>query len=388
MPDSIITAMPPSSAITTALLGWYDRHRRDLPWRAKGSAIPDPYGVWLSEVMLQQTTVTAVKSYYARFLALWPDVTALAEAPRDKVLKEWAGLGYYARARNLHDCAKAVVEQHAGRFPSTEAELRGLPGIGDYTAAAVAAIAFGKDATVVDGNVERVMTRLYAVEIPLPAARPAIRRLVAALVPPDRPGDFAQATMDFGATLCTPKSPACAICPIGDACRARAAGTQTLYPKKLPKKALPQRFGAMAIVARTDGAVLVRTRPSKGMLGGMTEFLASDWSDEPMDGSGLPVVLSDVVKRGHIDHVFTHFALRLAVCTGRLGDDLAPEGYRWVSADALAQEPIPAVFAKVWEAARRRSSDVVPLDDAAGFSLVGLERSDQQGARKRKHRQA
>ena len=275
-----------------------------------------------------KTTVAAVKSYYARFLALWPDVGALAKAPRDEVLKEWAGLGYYARARNLHDCAQAVVADYGGRFPRTEAELRGLPGIGDYTAAAVAAIAFGQDATVVDGNVERVITRLYAIPTPVPAARPAIRRLAAALVPRDRPGDFAQATMDFGATLCTPKSPACAICPIGSACAARAAGTQTLYPKKLPKKALPQRFGTMAIIERADGAVLVRTRPSRGMLGGMTEFVGSDWTAEPPTGSGLPATVTDVIAHGHVDHVFTHFALRLAVYTGRCCEDAGFADYR------------------------------------------------------------
>ena len=349
---------------------------------------PDPYAVWLSEVMLQQTTVAAVKSYYARFLALWPTVAALAAAPRDQVLKEWAGLGYYARARNLHDCAQAVVARYEGRFPVTEAELRALPGIGDYTAAAVAAIAFGQGATVVDGNVERVMTRLYAVDTPLPAARPALRRLVAALVPRHRPGDFAQATMDFGATLCTSKSPACAICPIGGACAARAAGTQTLYPKRLPKKALPQRFGAMAIVERADGAVLVRSRPSKGMLGGMTEFVGSAWTAEPLDEPGLPAALIDVVRRGQVEHAFTHFALRLAVYTGRLGDDIAPAGYRWASAQDMAREPIPAIFAKVWAAARSSSSAVVPFDDAAGLGLVGFEGADQQRGRKREDRKA
>ena len=378
--------MPASFDITTALLVWYDRHRRDLPWRAKGDIAPDPYAVWLSEVMLQQTTVAAVKSYYARFLALWPDVGALANAPRDEVLKEWSGLGYYARARNLHDCAQVVAAQHGGRFPRTEAELRGLPGIGDYTAAAVAAIAFGQDATVVDGNVERVITRLYAVEAPLPAARPVIRRLTAALVPPDRPGDFAQATMDFGATLCTSKSPACAICPIGRACAARAAGTQTLYPKKLPKKALPQRFGTMAIVERADGAILVRTRPSKGMLGGMTEFVGSDWTAEPPAGSGLPATVVDVVSHGSIDHVFTHFALRLAVFTGRLCDETRFGDYRWASAQDIVREPIPAVFAKVWDAARRTLSEVVPFNDAASFGFIGLEGPDEQRGRKREDR--
>ena len=375
--------MSASFDITTALLDWYDRHRRDLPWRAKGGMTPDPYAVWLSEVMLQQTTVAAVKSYYARFLALWPNVAALAKAPRDEVLKEWAGLGYYARARNLHDCAQAVVERYGGRFPRTEAELRQLPGIGDYTAAAVAAIAFGQGSTVVDGNVERVVTRLYAVDTPIPAARPAIRRLTAALVPRDRPGDFAQATMDFGATLCTARSPACTICPIGSACVARAAGTQTLYPRRLPKKALPQRFGVMAVVERSDGAVLVRTRPSKGMLGGMTEFVGSDWTAQPSGPSGPLKGLTDLMARGHVDHVFTHFALRLDVYTGRLGSEDALEHHRWATVSQLTREPIPAVFAKVWAAAQKEVSEIVPIDDAGRLRFVGLERSDQEGRRDR-----
>ena len=365
--------MPASPAAeTAALLAWYDRHRRALPWRATGRARPDPYAVWLSEVMLQQTTVAAVKGFYARFLALWPDVAALAAAPREAVLKEWAGLGYYARARNLHDCAQAVVERHGGRFPSTEAALRALPGIGDYTAAAVAAIAFGEVATVVDGNVERVMTRLRAVETPVPAARPEIKRLTAALVPPGRPGDFAQATMDLGATICTPRSPACALCPLAGSCAAHAAGTELRYPRKLPKKATPRRFGAMAVVERQDGAVLVRTRPAKGLLGGMTEFFGSDWGAASPDAAAMAQA-SDAALRavGTVEHVFTHFALTLDVYRGRSHGGVAPEGCRWVTREALAREPIPNVFTKVWEAA----SAVVPVVPVVpdGLRLVGLE---------------
>ena len=361
--------MPASPAATTALLAWYDRHRRALPWRALGDARPDPYAVWLSEIMLQQTTVAAVKGFYARFLALWPDVRALAAAPREAVLKEWAGLGYYARARNLHACAAAVVERHGGRFPDTEAHLRALPGIGDYTAAAVAAIAFGRVATVVDGNVERVMTRFHAVETPVPAARPEIRRLTAALVPSDRPGDFAQATMDLGATVCTPRSPACALCPLAPSCAARAAGTQALYPRKLPKKATPRRFGAMAVIERADGAVLVRTRASKGLLGGMTEFFGSEWGAAPPEADTMARAGGAALARvGHVEHVFTHFALTLDVYRGRSTAGTAPEGCRWVTRQALAAEPIPNVFAKVWEAA---SAVVAVAPD--GLRLVGFE---------------
>jgi len=380
--------MDASPAITAALLSWYDRHRRDLPWRAKPDAIPDPYAVWLSEVMLQQTTVAAVKGFYARFLALWPDVRALAAAPREEVLKEWAGLGYYARARNLHDCAAAVVERHAGRFPDSEPELRALPGIGDYTAAALASIAFGRIATVVDGNVERVVARLYALETPLPAARPEIRRLASALVPEDRPGDFAQATMDFGATLCTPRSPACAICPVGSVCEARRTGTQVLYPRKAPRKATPQRFGAMAVVERPDGAVLVRTRPSKGLLGGMTEFFGSDWGPDAPDVRDLAKSChATLLSRGQIDHVFTHFALRLDVYAGSAPDTAAPLGYRWVTPDQLGREPIPNAFAKVWAAARGTGSAVVALG-ADRLGLIGLEGPDEERGRQGENRQA
>ena len=366
--------MPASPAVTTALLAWYDRHRRALPWRAVGGAKPDPYAVWLSEVMLQQTTVAAVKGFYARFLELWPDVAALAAAPREAVLKEWAGLGYYARARNLHDCAAAVVARHGGSFPRREAELRALPGIGDYTAAAVAAIAFGEVATVVDGNVERVMSRLHAIEAPIPAARPEIRRLTAALVPRARPGDFAQATMDLGATICTPRSPACAICPLTACCAARAAGTQALYPRKLPKKAIPRRFGAMAVVERADGAVLVRTRPSKGLLGGMTEFFGSDWGPEAPAGATLAEACDAALERiGTVEHVFTHFALTLDVYRGRSRAGAMPEGCRWVGREQLDREPIPGAFTKVWEAATVATASAIVPVGADGLRLVGLE---------------
>lgn len=378
--------MPATAAVATALLAWYDRHRRILPWRAVEGAKPDPYAVWLSEVMLQQTTVTAVKGFYARFLAMWPDVASLAAAPREAVLREWAGLGYYARARNLHDCAAAVMERHGGRFPETEAALRGLPGIGDYTAAAVAAIAFGEPATVVDGNVERVMARLAAIETPLPAARPEIRRLTATLVPAGRPGDFAQAMMDLGATVCTPKSPACAICPLTAGCAARAAGTQLRYPRKLPKKAVPRRFGAMAVVERDDGAVLVRTRPSKGLLGGMTEFFGSAWGSEAAAAAPLAAAGGAVLApAGRVEHVFTHFALSLDVYRGRSIHGYTPDGCRWVSREALGREPIPNAFLKVWNAAAG-SAVVAVAPDSLGF--IGFEGADQQGGRQGEDREA
>ena len=262
----------------TALLAWYDRHRRALPWRAAPGERADPYRVWLSEIMLQQTTVKAVAPYYARFLARWGDVRALAAAPLEEVLKAWAGLGYYARARNLHACARAVVERHGGEFPASEAALRALPGIGAYTAAAIAAIAFDVPASPVDGNVERVIARLFAVEAPLPGAKPELRRLARELTPQRRAGDFAQAMMDLGATICTPKKPACALCPWNEGCAAHARGDAETFPRRTPKREGALRRGAAFVARRADGFVLVRTRPAKGLLGGMTEVPTTEWA--------------------------------------------------------------------------------------------------------------
>ena len=262
------------------LLAWYDRHRRKLPWRAPPGERADPYRVWLSEIMLQQTTVKAVGPYYARFLARWPDIRALAAAPLDDVLKTWAGLGYYARARNLHACARVVVEQHDGQIPASEDGLRDLPGIGAYTAAAIAAIAFDAAATPVDGNIERVIARLYAIDTPLPAAKPEISRLARGLTPPRRAGDFAQAMMDLGATICTPKTPACALCPWNESCAAYARGDAETFPRRVPKREGALRRGAAFVARRADGFVLLRTRPEKGLLGGMTEVPTTEWTKD------------------------------------------------------------------------------------------------------------
>jgi A/G-specific adenine glycosylase len=343
----------------TALLAWYDRHRRKLPWRAPPGERAEPYRVWLSEIMLQQTTVKAVVPYYARFLARWDDVGALAAAPLDDVLKAWAGLGYYARARNLHACARAVVEGHGGTFPAREAELRALPGIGDYTAAAIAAIAYDLPATAVDGNVERVVTRLYAVETPLPAAKPEIRRLAAGLTPQHRAGDFAQAMMDLGATICTPKNPACALCPWNESCAAYAHGEAALFPYRTAKREGALRRGAAFVARRADGMVLVRTRPAKGLLGAMTEVPTTDWQhdfDEGKARAGAPRFVSTKMQKriawrkiaGVVRHVFTHFPLELSVYAADIpARTPAPTGTRWVALAALAGEALPSVMRKV-----------------------------------------
>jgi A/G-specific adenine glycosylase len=346
----------PAEAAT--LLAWYDRHRRALPWRAPPGRQPDPYGVWLSEIMLQQTTVRAVAPYYARFLRRWPDVGALAAAPLADVLKAWAGLGYYARARNLHACARVVVERYGGKFPADEGELRGLPGIGDYTAAAIAAIAFDLPASPVDGNIERVVARLFAVDEPLPAAKGALRRLARDLTPRRRAGDFAQAMMDLGAALCTPKRPACALCPWNDACAAFARGDAETFPRRTAKRAGTLRRGAAFVARRADGYVLVRTRPPKGLLGGMTEMPTTPWTSDfdeksataaaPRFGSGRKPQPAWRKLAGVVRHVFTHFPLELSVHVADVAAKTrAPAGTRWVAVADLAGEALPSLTRKV-----------------------------------------
>jgi A/G-specific adenine glycosylase len=347
----------------TALFTWYDRHRRRLPWRAAPGERSDPYRVWLSEIMLQQTTVKAVGPYYVRFLARWPDVQALAAAPLDEVLKTWAGLGYYSRARNLHACAQAVVERHDGVFPADEAELRALPGIGAYTAAAIAAIAYDVPAVPIDGNVERVIARLYAVEAPLPAAKRDIARFACSLRPPHRAGDFAQALMDLGATICTPKRPACALCPWRGTCAAEARGEAEAFPRRVPKREGALRRGAAFVARRTDGYLLLRTRPPLGLLGGMTEVPTSAWTAEfeeadalkdaprfslPGAGGKNREKMSWRRVPGVVRHVFTHFPLELVVFAADLpARASAPNGTRWVALDVVAGEALPSLMRKV-----------------------------------------
>ncbi|AXC48514.1 A/G-specific adenine glycosylase [Paracoccus suum] len=331
--------------IAPALLGWYDRHARMLPWRTPpgSNQRTDPYRVWLSEVMLQQTTVAAVAGYFHRFTARWPTVEALAAAPEAEVMAAWAGLGYYARARNLIACAGAVAAR--GGFPDTRDELASLPGIGPYTSAAIAAIAFDRAETVVDGNVERVTARLFAVETPLPAAKPELTRLAGLLTPQHRPGDFAQAMMDLGATICTPRSPACGICPLLGPCRARAMGIATELPRKLPKAAKPQRLGRVWI-ARNGPELLVETRPARGLLGGTLGFPTAGW-----DGTDAgPPVAADWSDVGLVRHVFTHFALDLTVLTG-IATGPARRGH-WTPEAGFDGTAMPGLMRKAWALAR------------------------------------
>jgi len=344
-------------SIGVAMLDWYDRHRRLLPWRAPPGERADPYAVWLSEIMLQQTTVAAVRPYFSHFLSRWPDVGVLARAPFEEVMQAWAGLGYYSRARNLHACAKAIADDLGGRFPETEAGLLALPGIGPYTAAAIAAIAFGRRAIVVDGNVERVVARLNAIEAPLPAARPALKERAAAITPSERPGDFAQAMMDLGATICTPRQPACGICPLLTLCQGRASGQPETFPRKLKKPPKPRRRGAAFFLRREDGAILVRTRPPKGLLGGMAELPGTAWETE-FDPAGAarqaPIDAAYQKLDVAVEHAFTHFALRLDIYCADVGcGQAAPPGCRWTSARDLDKEAWPNVMRKVIEAVRR-----------------------------------
>jgi A/G-specific adenine glycosylase len=353
-----------SAARAALLLEWYDRHRRQLPWRPAAGKAADPYSVWLSEIMLQQTGVKTVGPYFEKFLARWPDVEALSRASLDDVLRMWAGLGYYSRARNLHACALAVVRDHKGAFPDTEAALRSLPGIGSYTAAAIAAIAFGRRTMPVDGNIERVVSRLFAVEEPLPQSKPLIKRLATTLLSAGnaksragdaetRAGDSAQALMDLGASICTPKKPACALCPLNAGCLSRARGDQESYPRKVAKKTGLLRRGAAFVVRRGD-RLLVRTRPEKGLLGGMTEVPTSLWLGDQDDQAALAQapVLKGVArwhrKAGIVSHVFTHFPLQLVVYTANVGPRAAaPEGMRWVPVSSLGDEALPNLMRKV-----------------------------------------
>ncbi|MBV0892447.1 A/G-specific adenine glycosylase [Paracoccus sp. Z118] len=331
-----------AAEVAPALLGWYDRHARALPWRAPpGSPPMDPYRVWLSEMMLQQTTVAAVKDYFHRFTARWPDVEALAAAEDAEVMGEWAGLGYYARARNLLAAARAVAA--AGGFPDTRAGLQALPGVGPYTSAAIAAIAFDLPETVVDGNVERVVARLFAVGTPLPAAKKELTALAATLTSAGRPGDFAQATMDLGATICTPRSPACGICPLGHLCRARAQGIQAELPRRTPKAAKPVRHGTVW-AALNETSVLLERRPPRGLLGGTLAFPTSGW-----DGTDLPAPLPGAwIEAGEVRHVFTHFDLRLTVLRGALPDGANPSRGTIVSREEFDPQSLPGLMRKVW----------------------------------------
>ncbi|MBC7908710.1 MAG: A/G-specific adenine glycosylase [Rhodospirillaceae bacterium] len=342
--------MPSSTPAASILLSWYDRNARVLPWRSRPGQYADPYRVWLSEVMLQQTTVQAVAPYFLRFLERWPTVAQLAEAPVDEVMHAWAGLGYYARARNLHECAKVVASIHDGQFPDDETGLRKLPGIGDYTAAAITAIAFGKKATVVDGNVERVMARIFAITEPLPASKAQLKALAASLTPDDRAGDYAQAVMDLGATVCTPRNPACGICPWMDACAARHQGIEADLPAKVAKAERPTRFGVAFWTLRKDGAVLLRLRPPQGLLGGMMEVPSTPWREtawsfdeavpeQPLAAEWRP--LSGVVR-----HTFTHFHLELILVAGRTGPNPQTRGI-WCPLDKLGDHALPTLMRKV-----------------------------------------
>lgn len=332
------------------LLDWYDRHARDLPWRiAPGANVaPDPYRVWLSEIMLQQTTVAAVKAYFERFTQLWPDVHALAAALDERVMAEWAGLGYYARARNLLKCARVVSGELAGAFPSELKDLLKLPGIGPYTAAAIASIAFNQPETVVDGNVERVMARVFDIHTPLPSAKPELTGKAAGLTPQVRAGDYAQAVMDLGATICTPRNPACGICPWRGSCQARANGTATELPKKAPKKKKPTRFGIAYVVRRDDGAILLERRPDSGLLGGMLGWPGSEWGeDAPHEAPPVQTEWETIPAEAR--HTFTHFHLRLTVKTAVVAEDCMPESGSFVDAHSFDPSALPTVMRKVFD---------------------------------------
>ncbi|MCW9032909.1 MAG: A/G-specific adenine glycosylase [Rhodospirillales bacterium] len=334
------------------LLTWYDKERRELPWRAAHGETPEPYHVWLSEIMLQQTTVVTVIPYFLRFLEHWPTVEDMAKASQDDILVQWQGLGYYARARNLHKCAQHVANELNGIFPNTEAELLNLPGVGPYTAAAIASIAFDQKATVVDGNVERVMARIYKVEQALPGAKPHLKELAHKLTPNTRPGDYAQALMDLGATVCTPRNPICATCPWQSICQVFKDGTPTDYPKRAPKKKKPTRYGIVFYIENGEGELLLNRRPEKGLLGGMMELPGSDWREEEWGKEDVenvaPFEGEWKALEAKVHHTFTHFHLELTVVRGKAGRNVQTNGL-WCPKKELKGQALPTVFKKVIE---------------------------------------
>ncbi len=336
-----------SGDIAAALLAHYDQHARVLPWRSPpGASPPDPYRVWLSEIMLQQTTVTAVIPYFENFIRRWPDFAALASAPEADIMAAWAGLGYYSRARNLLKCARVVASEHGGKLPESAAGLAKLPGIGPYTAAAIAAIAFGERIAVIDANVERVASRLFAIETPLPAAKPAIRDAVAAITPAHRPGDFAQAVMDLGAGICAARNPQCPICPLRRFCRAQALGIAESLPRKAAKKAKPRRSGTAYWIERDDHVWLVR-RPPQGMLGGMRALPDDGWNARA-DGDSTPPIAADWhLLEERVAHVFTHFSLSLslALASSPIQASTLGDG-EWWPVKSLDSAGLPTLFAK------------------------------------------
>jgi len=338
------------ASVADKLLAWYDSHRRDLPWRAKAGETADPYRVWLSEIMLQQTTVTAVGPYYRKFLARWPDVKTLAAASQDEVLGAWAGLGYYSRARNLHRAAGIVAAEMDGVFPRASGELRKLPGVGAYMAAAIAAIAFNERAAAMDANAERVLARLFAVEAPLPKSKPQLASMAETLVPVERPGDFAQALMDLGSNVCTVKNPLCGQCPVALHCRARAMGIAEQLPRKAPKRARPLKRGAAFVAFDPEGAVYLVRRPEKGLLGGMLEPPLGEWTGafpkKALAVEQAPFIGNWNEKPGFVRHVFTHFVLELQVWAARFKSRPNGEG-TWLTPEQLKGAALPTVMKKV-----------------------------------------
>ena len=349
------------AGLRAALLQRYDVAGRSLPWRvrpedrARGVSA-NPYAVWLSEIMLQQTTVAHASPYWQRFLSEFPTVTDLANAKRERIMEMWAGLGYYARARNLYKCAQMVRDSYAGVFPNTEAELLKLPGIGPYTAAAIAAICFDEATVVVDGNVERVISRMARVETPLPKGKADIKNVAALLADPDRPGDYSQALMDLGATICAPKTPKCGGCVWSALCKAHAAGVETDYPKKLKKTALPKRFGNVFVLISSDGHVLLQQRPDAGLLGGMLGFPGSEWESVPFEGGAENISIDSEWEKisESVRHIFTHFELSLEIYCARVPaiKDIQDRalGYRLVNIQDVETRALPSVMKKVWRA--------------------------------------